>query len=231
MSFTYEFERPALMVDAVIFGIDPGGRSLKVLLVERALEPFVHEWALPGGHVAEGETLEEAMRRELREETGLEGVYLEQLMTFGDPGRDPRGWVVSVAYMALVAPDRHALASGTDALSARWFETGDLPALAFDHAAILETAVARLRGKVTYAPIGFELLPKKFTLTQLQTMYEVILDRELDRRNFRKKVLGLKLLEELDEWTEGVSHRKARYYRFDERAYRRLRASGFSFSI
>jgi 8-oxo-dGTP diphosphatase len=231
MAFTYEFGRPALMADAVIFGFEPGGRSLKVLLIERALEPHVGEWALPGGHVAEGETLEEGMRRELREETGLEDVYLEQLATFGDPGRDPRGWVVSVAYIALVAPDQHPLVSGTDAGRAEWFDVDDTPPLAFDHAKILEAGVARLRGKVTYAPIGFELLPKKFTLTQLQTMYEVILGRQLDRRNFRKKALGLGLLKELNEWTEGVSHRKARYYSFDERAYRKLLKSGFSFSI
>ena len=219
------------MVDAVIFGIDIAARTLEVLLVERDLEPFAGEWALPGGHVARGEALEEAVRRELREETGISDVYLEQLATFGNPDRDPRGWVVSVAYIALVAPGKHRLVPGTDARRAAWFSVSSVPKLPFDHDQILNAAIERLRGKVTYAPIGFELLPKKFTLTELQTMYEVILGYALDRRNFRKKVLSLGLLRELEEWTEGVSHRKARYYSFDERAYRRLLKSGFSFSI
>src|SRR3954454_16637997 len=221
MPFTYTHPRPALTVDCVVFGFDEG--ELKVLLIERGGEPFRGTWALPGGVVQLDETLDEAARRELREETGLgEGVFLEQLYTFGDLGRDPRERVVSVAYYALVNLAGHEVHASTDARNAAWFPVNDLPDLAFDHQRILIAAHERVRAKVQYQPIGFELLPEKFTLSQLQHLYEVILDRELDKRNFRKKVLSMEIVKETNEIETDVAHRAARLYRFDKLKYDRL---------
>lgn len=231
MKFSYEFERPGLTVDCVIFGLDLEDGTLKVMLIERDLEPFEGMWAIPGGFVRSGETLEAAAARELREETGITDVFLEQLYTFGRPGRDPRGWVVSVAYYALVSPDKHTIHASTDARQARWFPAASLPRLAFDHAEILNTALDRLRGKLTYAPIGFELLPRKFTIKQLQKLYEIVLGTSLDNRNFRKKIFGLDVLKELKEMQRGVPHRAARLYEFDERKYRQLVRRGLSFGL
>ena len=197
MPFQYEYPRPALTVDCVVFGYDRG--RLWVLLIERALEPFRGRRALPGGFVHLDETIDAAALRELEEETGVKRVYLEQLYTFGELDRDPRERVVTVAYFALVKLSDHAVRAATDASDAAWFPVDELPALAFDHATILGLALERLRGKVRYRPIGFELLPKKFTLTELQRLYEAILGRALDKRNFRKKVLAMGLLQELDE--------------------------------
>jgi 8-oxo-dGTP diphosphatase len=229
MSHTYEYPRPALTVDCVVFGLDED--ELEVMLIRRGLEPFAGRWALPGGFVHIDETLEEAARRELEEETGLRKVYLEQLFTFGALDRDPRERVVTVAYYALVKLSDHKVRAATDATDAAWFSLSDLPELAFDHAHILEVALERLKSKVRYQPIGFELLPKKFTLTQLQRMYEIILDRPLDKRNFRKKILGMDLLIELDEVQKDVAHRAARLYKFDDRHYRKLVKQGFSFEV
>src|SRR3954466_3369445 len=226
MPHTYEYPRPALTVDCVVFGLDE--QDLKVLLVRRDLPPFEGRWALPGGFVHMEESVDDAARRELREETGLRDVYLEQLYTFGDVRRDPRGRVVSVAYYALVNLADHRVQAATDASDAAWFAAADLPRLAFAHDRILGVASQRLKGKVRYQPIGFELLPEKFTLSQLQRLYETILERELDKRNFRKKVLALGLLEELDEVEQDVAHRAARLYRFDERTYRALVKQGFN---
>jgi 8-oxo-dGTP diphosphatase len=231
VSFSYKFERPGLTVDCVIFGLDLDERSLKVMLIERDLEPFAGVWAVPGGFVRAGESLEAAAERELREETGIREVFLEQLYTFGEPGRDPRGWVVSVAYYALVSPEKHSVAASTDARQARWFPVTHLPPLAFDHEKILRTALQRLRGKLTYAPVGFELLPQKFTIKQLQRLYEIVLGRGLDNRNFRKKIFSMDVLRELDELQKGVPHRAARLYKFDERKYKRLVRRGLSFEL
>ena len=229
MPFTYQYPRPALTVDCVVFGFDEG--ELKVLLIERDLEPFAGAWALPGGFVHVDETVDDAARRELREETGLSDVFLEQLYTFGELDRDPRERVVSVAYYALVALSRHTPKAATDARNAAWFCVSDLPTLAFDHDRILAMAVQRLKGKVRYQPIGFELLEEKFTLSQLQHLYEAILERPLDKRNFRKKILGMDLLVETNEIEQDVSHRAARLYRFDEAKYRRWVKKGFNFEI
>lgn len=228
MSFTYQYARPALAVDCVVFGL---ADDLEVLLIQRDLPPFQGHWALPGGFVHMDETVDEAARRELEEETGLHRVYLEQLYTFGDLGRDPRDRVVSVAYYALVKLSDHRVKAATDAREAAWFPAGSPPKLAFDHDRILQLALARLRGKVVYQPIGFELLPPKFTLSQLQRMYEIILEKPLDKRNFRKKVLAMGLLEELAEVEQGVAHRAARLYRFDRKRYQELTKQGFHFEL
>jgi 8-oxo-dGTP diphosphatase len=177
------------------------------------------------------ETLDEAARRELEEETGVTRVYLEQLYTFGAVDRDPRERVVSVAYYALVKLSDHRVKAATDARAAAWFPVKSPPPLAFDHDEVLRTALARLQGKVVYQPIGFELLPPKFTLSELQRMYEVILEKGLDKRNFRKKVLAMALLEELDEVEQGVPHRAARLYRFDKKRYQELTKQGFHFEL
>jgi 8-oxo-dGTP diphosphatase len=227
--FTYKYPRPALTVDCVVFGLDD--TDLKVLLIQRDLEPHRGAWALPGGFVHVGEDLDQAALRELREETGVDRVFLEQLYTFGAVGRDPRERVVTVAYYALVKLLDHRVQAATDARNAAWFAVDDVPTLAFDHAEIIAAALARLRGKVRYQPIGFELLPPKFTLSQLQHLYEVVLERQLDKRNFRKKVLSLDLLEELDEVEQDVAHRAARLYRFDERRYKKLVKQGLNFEI
>ena len=229
MAYTYEHPRPSVTVDCVVFGLDE--EDLKVLLVERDAAPFEGKWALPGGFVRMDESLELAARRELREETGLIDIYLEQLYTFGAVDRDPRGRVISVAYYALVNLSGRPLRAATDARRAAWFGLQNLPTLAFDHSRILATALERLKGKVRYEPIGFELLPTKFTLTQLQRLYETVLERELDKRNFRKKILSMDILIELEEVQQDVAHRAARLYRFDEERYRRLRKRGFNFEI
>jgi 8-oxo-dGTP diphosphatase len=229
MARRYNFARPALTVDIVVFGLDED--DLKVLLIQRDLPPFEGSWALPGGFVRIDETLDQAARRELVEETGLKEIYLEQLYTFGAVDRDPRERVVTVAHYALVNLARHDVHAGSDARNTAWFPVSDPPDLAFDHSEILSTAYERLRGKVRYQPIGFELLPDLFTLRQLQHMYEVILDRELDKRNFRKKVLAMGILKETNEMEKDVAHRAARLYRFDKRSYARLTRKGFNFEI
>jgi 8-oxo-dGTP diphosphatase len=225
----YKHSRAALTVDCVVFGLDE--RDLKVLLIQRAEPPFEGRWALPGGFVHTDETLEEAARRELQEETGLEQVFLEQLFTFGQVDRDPRERVVTVAYYALVRLSSHRVRAATDAREADWFAMDDLPKLAFDHDQILETAYERLQGKLRYRPIGFELLPQKFTLTQLQKLYEIVLARTLDKRNFRKKILGMNILDDLNEVETDVAHRAAKLYRFNKRQYLRLEKQGFNFEI
>ncbi|WP_372895916.1 NUDIX domain-containing protein [Stieleria sp.] len=229
MTSTYEFPRPALTVDCVVFGLDEP--DLKVLLIRRELEPYRGKWALPGGFVHVDESLDDAAKRELREETGLEKVFLEQLYTYGDVDRDPRERVVTVAYYALVRLSDHRVVAATDARDAAWFGVHDVPRLAFDHDRILNAAYQRLQNKVRYEPIGFELLPRKFTLRQLQRLYEIILDRSLDKRNFRKKILGMDVLEELDEVETDVAHRAARLYRFNQKRYREMVKQGVNFEI
>ncbi|MDJ0533727.1 MAG: NUDIX domain-containing protein [Xenococcaceae cyanobacterium MO_207.B15] len=230
MSYTYKFPRPALTVDCVVFGLDDQD-SLKVILIQRKLPPFQGQWALPGGFVHLDETLEQAAWRELREETGIQNVFLEQLYTFGDLNRDPRERIITVAYYALVNLGEYHLKATTDAADAAWFAIDNLPDLVFDHLEIFQTALNRLRGKIRYEPIGFELLPKKFTLSQIQKLYETVLGKKLDKRNFRKKILKMNLLLELDEMQTDVAHRAARLYQFDEAKYQQLKQQGFSFEI
>jgi 8-oxo-dGTP diphosphatase len=227
--YKYEYARAALTVDCVVFGLDD--QDLKVMLIQRDLNPYQGKWALPGGFVRVDETLDEAARRELQEETGLERVFLEQLYTFSDLDRDPRERVITVAYYALVRLQDHRVQAATDARNAAWFAMDDIPSLAFDHHKILHSAHDRLRSKVRYQPIGFELLPQKFTLTQLQKLYSIVLGRELDKRNFRKKILSMEILEELDEVQTDVAHRAARLYRFNKQQYQRMVKQGFHFEI
>jgi len=229
MPHTYQYPRAALTVDCVVFGFDDG--ELKVLLIERGLEPFKGSWALPGGFVRVDETLDAAARRELAEEAGLTDVFLEQLYTFGTVDRDPRERVVSVAYYALVRLADFSTKAATDAADAQWFPVSQAPKLAFDHAEILATALARLKGKVRYQPIGFELLPPKFTLSQLQHLYEAVLETELDKRNFRKKVLGFGLLVPLKETQMAGRHRPAQLFRFDADKYKKLERKGLLFEL
>jgi 8-oxo-dGTP diphosphatase len=202
---------------------------LQVLLVQRGAMPFKDRWALPGGFIREDEPLEQAALRELEEETGVRDVYLEQLYTFGDPDRDPRGRVITVAYYALIASDRQTLAAGTDAAAARWWPAGSPPPLAFDHREILEYAVERLRNKLEYTTVGFQLLPARFTLTQLQRVYEAILGRALDKRNFRRKMELLDILTPVEEWVREGASRPAQLYRFSARRFEKLKDKGILF--
>src|ERR1051325_492554 len=229
MSHTYQYPRAALTVDCVVFGFDD--EELKVLPIGRGLEPFKGKWALPGGFVRVDESLDDAARRELEEEAGLKNVFLEQLYTFGALHRDPRERVVSVAYYALVKLAAHETKAATDAADARWFPLSKIPKLAFDHAEILGTALARLKGKVRYEPIGFELLPPKFTLSQLQHLYEAALETNLDKRNFRKKVLSYDLLIPLKEKQMTGRHRLVQLFRFDADKYEKLKKRGFNFEL
>jgi len=223
------YKNPGLTVDCVVFGLDE--ESLKVVLIKRKCPPFKDKWALPGGFVEMEESLENAARRELQEETGISKVYLEQLYTFGDPNRDPRGRTVTVTYYALVNLLEHPVKAASDASDAQWFAVNNLPELAFDHDKILDTSLTRLKNKLHYEPIGFELLPKKFSLTQLQKLYETVWERGIDKRNFRKKILKMGVLISLDETQQDVAHRAARLYRFDESKYNRKKNEGFYFEI
>lgn len=211
---TRQHHYPAIAVDIVIFAM--GSDDLMVLLIQRRGEPFAGRWAIPGGFVEADESLDDAAVRELREETGVADVYLEQLYTFGAPHRDPRGRVISVAYYALLRQPA-ALAAADDAADARWFALRDLPSLAFDHAEILDYARLRLRYKIEYTNIVYSLLPNTFTLTELQRVYEIILGRTLDKRNFRKKIGSLDLVEPTGGERRDGAHRPAKLYRFRSR--------------
>ncbi|MGB7440119.1 MAG: NUDIX domain-containing protein [Coleofasciculaceae cyanobacterium] len=228
----YKYSRPALTVDCVVFGLDEQD-TLKVLIIRRDRDPFEDNWAFPGGfvRVEKDQSLDDAARRELEEETGVTDVFLEQLYTFSAKDRDPREWVVSVAYYALINLSEHPIQAASDAREAAWFPITDLPALAFDHKLIMDKAIARLRSKVRYEPIGFELLPKKFTLPQLQKLYETILGVKLDRRNFLRKFRKMDLLIDLNETQKGVSHRAAKFYQFDAQKYAHLKEKGFNFEV
>jgi len=212
-------------VDLVIFTIRE--HELHVLLIERGSPPFEGRWALPGGFIREGEGLEQAARRELEEETGVRHVYLEQLYTFGDPGRDPRGRVVTVAYYALIAVDTSLVAS-SDARAARWWPIAKHPELAFDHDRILAYALERLRNKLEYTTVGFQLLPRRFTLTELQRVYEAILGRPLDKRNFRRKLALLGILKPVKE-RRRERGRPAQLYEFSAREFTKLKDMGIIF--
>jgi 8-oxo-dGTP diphosphatase len=216
MPYTYEYPRPSVTVDLVIFTIAED--DLKVLLIRRAGEPFKGKWALPGGFVEPDEALEKAAARELEEEVGVSDLYLEQLYTFGDPRRDPRGRVISISYFALVDVSRQQIRAASDAAAAAWHTVFQPPRLAFDHRKILDYAVWRLRNKLEWTTVGYELLPKKFTLSELQRVYEIILQKPVDKRNFRKKILAQGQIRELNERRSDGAHRPARLYSFKAQA-------------
>lgn len=228
-TYQYNYQRAGLATDCVIFGFDGG--ELKLLLAEREKEPFKNKWALPGGFIFIDETTEDCAKRILLEKTGIKNVFIEQLYTFSDLNRDPRERIISVAYYALVNKYQYELIAGRDTIKAEWFELSKLPKLAFDHSKIVKMAIQRLKGKVSYQPIGFELLEEKFTLTQLQALYESILEIAIDKRNFRKKILGMGLLKALDEKEKNVAHKAARFYSFDNKAYKELTQKGFHFEL
>lgn len=217
------YERPSVTVDVVIFSLRE--EELQVLLVKRKNWPFAEMWAIPGGFVRMTESLEEAAVRELEEETGVHDVYVEQLYTFGAPDRDPRTRVITVAYFALVAADAvEETVAGSDATETSWFSLKSLPPLAFDHQQILDYALERLRNKLEYTMVGFELLPDEFTLSELQYAYELILEERLDKRNFRRKILSADILEETGKKRREGEGRPARLYRYREGATAEVKA-------
>jgi 8-oxo-dGTP diphosphatase len=210
--YTYDHPRPELTVDVVIFTLRD--EQLSVLLVKRARPPFQGYWALPGGFVEMDERLENAAARELEEETGVQDAYLEQLYTYGEPGRDPRGRVISVAYFALLPKNAMAHQSaGSDAAQLGWFAVGSTPKLAFDHDQILAYALRRLRYKLEYSAVGFQLLPDTFTLSELQHTYEIVLGEPLDKRNFRRRILQAGIIEPTLQVRSGEG-RPAKLYRY-----------------
>jgi 8-oxo-dGTP diphosphatase len=221
--------RPAVTVDVVLFTVLAD--RLKVLLIRRKNPPFQGRWAIPGGFVGLRESLEEAALRELKEETNVSGAYLEQLYTFGAPDRDPRTRVITVAYFSLICADLAPVRASDDARDARWFSVRRVPLLAFDHRRILDCALARLRNKLGYSNIGFELLPGKFTLTELQRVYEIILGRKIDKRNFRKKLTQLDILRGNPERRMAGAHRPARLYSFVQQKFSARKVKGILFSF
>ncbi len=227
-----DYAKSAFTVDNIIFGFDEG--ELKVLLIKRGVLPYENQWALPGNFVYPNEDLNAAANRVLLELTGLSDVYLEQVRTFGEVNRHPMGRVITVAYFSLVKIQGYEL-HGTSPLSqkAKWVSIAEATNLAFDHDAILEACLNRLKRRVRMRPVGFELLPRKFTLTELQHLYEAILQpiKKIDKRNFRKKILSMKILVDLDEIQEGVAHRPAKLYKFDKDKYEKFIAEGYIFEL
>lgn len=221
--YCYRYPHPAVTTDCVIFGFD--GERLQVLLIERGIEPFKGRWAFPGGFIKMDETAEQGALRELKEETGMENAYIQQFHTFSNPNRDPRERVITIAYYALVKIQE--VQGGDDAASARWFPLDEIPPLAFDHDYMLRMATQRLRQEIHFQPIGFELLPEKFTLRELQSLYEAILGITFDRRNFAKKMLHLEILNELDETVWPTPKREAKLFSFNAGKYDELKRKGF----
>lgn len=221
--YCYKYPHPAVTTDCVIFGFD--GQQLKVLLIKRGIEPYIGHWAFPGGFLRMDETAEQGALRELKEETGLENAFVEQLGAFSEVKRDPRERVITIAFFALV--NISDVKGGDDAAEADWFRIDDMPTLAFDHDHILRVAQKLLREKIHFEPIGFELLPKVFTMPQLQTLYEAILDVKFDRRNFARKFLTLGLLDMADPNQERNGTRTPVLYRFNEQKYQEMKQRGF----
>lgn len=221
--YCYEYPHPSVTTDCVIFGFD--GTQLNVLLVQRGVEPYKGCWAFPGGFLKMDENAAAGARRELKEETGMDTAYMRQLHTFSEPDRDPRERVVTIAYYALVKMQE--VKGGDDAAAARWFPIGDVPKLAFDHDLILRKAQQELRRQIHFEPIGFELLPEKFTVRALQNLYEAILGVKFDRRNFSNKMKKLGLLVLLDEAKHNTGGKNAQLFCFNEEKYKELKQKGF----
>ncbi|OOZ36875.1 NUDIX hydrolase [Solemya velesiana gill symbiont] len=209
--YCYQYPHPAVTTDVVVFTLRD--ERLQLLLVKRGGEPFKGSWALPGGFLDIDEDLESCAKRELQEETGVSGVYLEQLFTFGKPDRDPRERVISVAYYALIPSDRLELKASSDAADADWFPLDELPELAFDHNQVIRIAHERLVSKLSYSTIAFQFMPEAFTLSELQSVYEILRNEPLDKRNFRKWISTLDQVEETGEQRRTGQHRPAKVYR------------------
>lgn len=218
-----------ISIDCVVFGFE--NNNLEVLLIKRKRNPEKGSWALPGGFVLKSETLDEAAVRILEETSNVKNIYLEQVHTFSEIDRFPTRRVITVNYFALINPEKHFLKPGVDTTDVLWKKVNEKEKLPFDHDRILMKSLNQLKQRIRYKPIGFELLPKKFSLTQLQSLYECILNEKLDKRNFRKKILSLNMLIPLEEHQKGVSHRAARLYRFDSKAYKMLKKKGFDFQL
>lgn len=223
LNYCYKYPHPAVTTDCVIFGFD--GVSIKVLLVERGIEPYKGMWAFPGGFMKMDETAEECARRELEEETGLKSASVEQFHTFTSVNRDPRERVITVAHYALVRLSE--VKGGDDAASAKWFSHDEIPSLAFDHDHILRLALKVLKERICFEPIGFELLPEVFTMTELQNLYEAILEVKFDRRNFYNKMLKLGILVEAEPRPKSAPSRIPTKYRFNAEKYAELKQKGF----
>ncbi len=217
-------------VDAIVFGYEAG--ILQVLLIQQKFGDLKNRWALVGGFVKDDESLQAAVHRELKEETGVQVNYLEQLYTFGDHiHRDPRSRVISVAYFALVNSTHLVLRADSDAQDAQWFSVKNLPDLAFDHQHIISIAHQRLQNKLTYQPVGFDLLPETFLFSDLENLYCSILEKEIDRRNFRKKILSFGIVEETAYFSDKKSGRPAKLFKFNKLKYNELVKQGFLFEI
>lgn len=221
--YHYKYPRPSVTTDCVIFGFD--GIKLHVLLVQRGIEPYKGKWAMPGGFLKMDECAEDGARRELEEETGLRTAYVQQFHTYSDPYRDPRDRVITIAYYALVRMQE--VKGGDDASDARWFTIDEVPALAFDHDMILRMALKELRKQIHFEPVGFELLPEKFTIKELQNLYEAILDVRFDRRNFYNKMKHLGILQQLDETAKPTSKKEAFLFSFNADKYNELKSKEF----
>ncbi len=219
----------AVSIDCVLFGFD--GNELKILLIERNEEPYKDWWALPGNLIHEGESVDQSAKRILKELTGLSDIYMEQYYAFGEVNRHPQGRVISVAYYAMLrlGGDKPVKPQISFAKKAQWTNVAELPGLAFDHLHILNKGLEKIKRRIRHLPLAFELLPEKFTLTQVQSVYELILGKKLDKRNFRKKILSFGVLKELDEKQRGVSFRAATLYKFDKRKYNKLFGKEISF--
>ncbi len=219
----------SITIDCVIFGFQEG--SLEVLLVKHAEGISKGKWGLPGGWIKRNEGIDDAAYRLLRELTGLDEIFLEQLKAFGDPDRFPLHRVITIGYYALVKRENYKLKAGFTASEVGWFKMKDIPNLIYDHDQILNFSLEHLRNRIRQAPIGFNLLPEKFTLLELMHLYEEILGVEMDKPNFRRKILKMKLLRDLNEKQTGVSHRAAKLYSFDEKIYHKLTERGFNFEF
>lgn len=217
-------------VDAIVFGYQ--NNQLYALLIQQKFGTEESYWALPGGLVKNDESLQDAVKRELKEETNVAVTYFEQLFTFGDDvNRDPRNRVISVAYFALVDPSKLTIKADSDAEHAQWFKINEIPTLAFDHNSILKKAIERLKAKLTYEPVGFDLLPKEFLFSELENLYCTILEKEIDRRNFRKKILSFGIIEETEQFGSSKSGRPAKLFKFNKLKYNELTKKGFHFEI
>lgn len=230
MSYYHEHEKFHVAVDSIIFGYDEEGRELKVLLLKRNFQPAKGEWSLMGGFLKSDESLDEAGRRILNQLTGLSDVYMEQLYSFGEIDRDPGARIVSVAYFALIKINDSDLEL-VNSHGATWVPISKMPQLIFDHSAMISRALKKLQVRARTQPIGFELLPDKFTIPQLQGLYEAIYNKPLDKRNFRRKLLAMDLLEKLEEKEKETSRKGAWYYRFDPKKYEDLLNRGFNFEL